>query len=119
MNLLIVFNADSLEKPTSIPCCIFSNPLFAVMYVDNSMYSNFDLIGSKIALHDLPLIDKSFALIVPVSKKVIARPIKPGCILNVSYGFNASLTVVLFSTLFTARKIGCNLSKKLSATALI
>ena len=89
------------------------------MYVDNSMYSNFDFIGSKIALHDLPLIDKSLALIVPVSKKVIARPIKPGCILNVSYGFNTSLTVVLFSTLFTARKIGCNLSKNLSATSLI
>jgi len=73
------------------------------------------LIDSKIALHDLPLIDKSLALIVPFSKKVIARPIKPGCILNVSYALRGSLIVVLFSTLFTALKIGCNLSKKLSA----
>ena len=48
------------------------------MYVANALYSISVLIGSKIDLHDLPFIDKSLALIVPFSKKVIARPIKPG-----------------------------------------
>ena len=67
--LLTIFKADAFEKPTSIPCAIFSNPLFAVMYVDNASYSTFVLIGSKICLHDLPLTDKSFAFNVPCSRK--------------------------------------------------